>query len=93
MRDSLFQIITFIGLFPGKKRRKCRSSEKMHSPQLSVGSQPVKRRLGVGVKWPPTRDSDTLSVDKNPARAAETTGPESGKLRNLLRYKPLPENG
>jgi hypothetical protein len=57
--------------------------------QLSVESQPVKKDLEIGVKWPPASDpvSRGLAVDNSFVGAAVTKGPEYGKL------KPLPGNG
>jgi hypothetical protein len=55
--------------------------------QLSVGSQPVKRRLGDCCEMAASLTLSLLSrqLTKSPARAAVTRGPESRKLENLPR--------
>jgi hypothetical protein len=47
--------------------------------QLSVESQPVKKRLGVGVKWPPAWEL-VVSRELSSAREAVKIEPERVKM-------------
>jgi hypothetical protein len=53
--------------------------------QLSVESQPVKRRIGGWCEMTASLGPSYLSVDRISARGAVTRGPKCGKLTNLPR--------